>query len=112
MEDKMKNIVVLKNLPSNLVEEAIVILKCNKKKTEFIKKQIKNDSSKSHISKVDKPKDYIVKEAEMVISNYISNIESQKLSKHKKDNKKLEKRYKNLKIATIIMAVVLVISLL
>lgn len=27
----MKNIVVLKNLPSNIVEEAIVILKGNKK---------------------------------------------------------------------------------
>ena len=27
----MKNMVVLKNLPSNLVEEAIIILKSNKK---------------------------------------------------------------------------------
>lgn len=27
----MKNIIVLKNLPSNLVEEAIVVLKENKK---------------------------------------------------------------------------------
>ena len=41
---KMKNMVVLKNLPSNLVEEAIVILKSNKhvKKLEKIEKQGEN----------------------------------------------------------------------
>ena len=30
-ESKLKNMVVLKNLPSNLVEEAIIVLKSNKK---------------------------------------------------------------------------------
>ena len=30
-ESKLKNMVVLKNLPSNLIEEVIVILKSNKK---------------------------------------------------------------------------------
>lgn len=112
MEDKMKNIVVLKNLPSNIVEEAIVILKGDKKRIECIKKHIKNSSSKREIKSVDKPKDYIVKEAEMVISNYISNIESQKIVKSKKDNKKLEKRYKRMQIATIVMFIALVINIL
>ena len=38
--NKMKNIVVLKNLPSNIVEEAIVFVKTNKyaKKLEYIDK--------------------------------------------------------------------------
>lgn len=112
MEDKMKNIVVLKNLPSNIVEEAIVILKGNKKQIKCTKKSIKDNSSKGQKLYVDKPKDYIVKEAQMVISNYISNIENQKLIKNKRDNKKIEKKYKRLKITTIIMFVALIIQLL
>ena len=38
--NKLKNIVILKNLPSNIVEEAIVILKSNKysKKFQMIEK--------------------------------------------------------------------------
>ena len=41
----MKNMVVLKNLPSNLVEEAIVILKSSKKvkKLEKIEKNAKGN---------------------------------------------------------------------
>lgn len=112
MEDKLKNIVVLKDLPSNIVEEAIVILKGDKKRIECLKKQIKNDVQKKQVKNIDKPKDYIVKEAQMVISNYISNIESQKIVKNKKDNKKLEKRYKRMQIATIIMFIVLIINIL
>ena len=34
---KMKNMVVLKNLPSNIVEEAIIILKSNTKKRNLQK---------------------------------------------------------------------------
>ena len=30
-QSELKNMVILKNLPSNIVEEAIVILKANKK---------------------------------------------------------------------------------
>lgn len=41
MEDKLKNIVVLKDLPSNIVEEAIVILKGDKKRIECVKKAYK-----------------------------------------------------------------------
>lgn len=113
MEDKMKNIVVLKNLPSNIIEEAIVILKGDKKKIECVKKHIKNTSSQKEVKNVDKQKDYIVKEAQMVISNYISNMENQKIAKNnKKDNKKLEKRYRYMQIATIIMFIALVINIL
>ena len=30
-ENKMKNLIVLKNLPSNIIEEAFIVLKDNKK---------------------------------------------------------------------------------
>lgn len=47
MED-MRNIVVLKDLPSNLVEEAIIVLKQNQKnkKTRVCRKQGKNGAKK------------------------------------------------------------------
>ena len=44
MGDELRNIVVLKDLPSNLVDEAIVILKGDKKRIECLKKHIKNDT--------------------------------------------------------------------
>ena len=66
---KMKNMVVLKNLPSNLVEEAIVILKSSKKvkKLEKIEKNKKINKNET----VKKEKDYILKEAEMLVNSYI-----------------------------------------
>ena len=98
----MKNIVVLKNLPSNLVEEAIVILKTNKeaKKLEYIEKnskQIDNNRKKT--------KEYMIKEAECVISSYISNIERRNNEKIPKLN--IERKYKVLKIYGIIASVML-----
>ena len=82
---QMKNIVVLKNLPSNMVEEAIVVLKPNIKvmQVEHAEKNINSDKN----GKIINPKDYIVKEAEMVIANCISNIENKKKSKYKEYKK-------------------------
>ena len=94
----MKNMVVLKNLPSNIVEEAFVVLKANKKiknleRVDGSKKSLSKDSSK-------KESDYMLKEAEMIVSNYISKIESNdknsvfKKKTEWKKNKKL-KKYEN-----------------
>ena len=69
----MKNIVILKDLPSNLVEEAIVFLKENQKlkKPELVDIENKNQKGKT-TSKVEKSKkDYIVNEAQMLIAEYI-----------------------------------------
>lgn len=71
---KLKNMVVLKNLPSNIVDEAIIVLKANKKtkklqKIEQNKNAISNENEK-------KDKEYILKEAEMIVNNYISKIEN------------------------------------
>lgn len=113
MEDELKNIVVLKDLPSNLVEEAIVILKGDKRKIECLKKRIKSDALKKQTKNIDKPKDYIVKEAQMVISNYISNIEDQRKYKNsKKTNNNMEKKYKVMKLVSIIMFIALIINIL
>ncbi len=75
----MKNMVVLKNLPSNLVEEAIVILKSSKK-VKKLEKIDKNNKLKE-TETVKKEKDYILKEAEMLVSSYISKLENKQEQK-------------------------------
>jgi len=98
----IRNIVVLKNLPSNIVDEAIVALKNN----ELIKnKQLIENGQNKKLK--NKNKDYIVKEAENVITNYISNIEKQK---NKKSLEELENKYKQLKLITILLAGLIVLS--
>ena len=108
-KNNMKNMIILKNLPSNIVEEAIVVLKENKnaKNLQYIDKlpelentnKIKNSSSK----------DYIVKEAEMLINSYIDTIEKQKIIRN---NFNVMLKYKKLKIITIFFGSMLFIDLL
>lgn len=91
-ESNLKNIVVLKNLPSNIVEEAFVILKSNKNAKKL--ERIENNKQTQISEKPLKSKDYVLKEAEMIINNYLSKIEN----KDKKDNKSLiGKKYNRLK---------------
>lgn len=114
----LKNIVVLKDLPSNIVEEAIVVLKENQKvpKLEVIDKETKwkrqgkieekkeNEGNKN-------AKDYVVKEAQMLIAEYISKIEN----KNKKENKSiqtLKNKCKKLKTFNFLLMACLLISLL
>lgn len=96
---KMKNIVVLKNIPSNIVEEAIVVLKPNQKVRQ-IQHIERNMSSEKNIKK--NSKEYIVKEAEMVIANYISNMEN--IKSKNKSMKEIVKRYSRLKLITFLLA--------
>ena len=98
----MKNIVVLKNLPSNIVEEAIVILKGNKKikKLEFVDKQ----SNKNVKNEQLKNKEYILKEAEMLVNSYVSKIEN-KEDKKFADNK-MQQKYKKIKKYSIITTII------
>ena len=96
---KMKNIIVLKNLPSNIVEEAFVVLKANKK-IKLLKKSNENNIEKKQITE----KEHIVKEAEMIISNYIN--ETDKMNQLKlKSTRDLEKKYKKLKNKNIFLGI-------
>jgi len=100
--NNIKNIVVLKNLPSNIVDEAIVVLKNN----EIIKDRelVENKQNKKVKNK---NKDYIVKEAENVIATYITNIEKQK---NKKSIEEVENKYKQLKVISMLLAGLIVLS--
>ena len=94
-ESKMKNMIVLKDLPSNIIDEAIVILKPNVKIENLNIVDSKKNST-----------DYIINEAQMVISNYIGAIEKQKETKYK-TIKNDENRRKIVKTIAIVLGVVL-----
>lgn len=105
--DNMKNMVILKDLPSNIVEEAIVILKPNIKFKSLDLSQ--NSNIKNKKIKEENPKKHIINEAEMLISNYISKIESEK-NKNIKINKKIENKCKRLKIISVFLGIMLLAS--
>ncbi len=98
--EKMKNIVVLKNIPSNMIEEAFVVLKDNVK----IHKEECVGNSKPLDNKDEKVKDgnYVVKEAELIVSEYIKKLEKKEI-KESKETKKLKEKCKKLKYMAILL---------
>lgn len=106
--ENMKNMIVLKNLPSNILDEAIVILKPNIKLKSLDIAQNKNNK-KTKKQDMQNPKKYIINEAEMVIGNYISNIEKDK-NKNAKVSKEIEAKCKRLKIVSAFLMIALIAS--
>ena len=103
---KLKNMVVLKNLPSNIIDEAIIVLKGNQK----VKKLQKIEQSKNAQGNesVKKDKDYILKEAEMIVNNYILKIENN--DKKNIFNKDAKEKYNKLKKYSIAMTIMCVLQ--
>ena len=102
----MKNMVVLKNLPSNMVEEAIIIFKETQKakQKELIEKSQKINSSTTSA----KSREYILKEAEMLVTDYINKLENKKTEK----NRDIRAKYNKLKSYSITSTILLIISLI
>ena len=109
--ENMKNMVVLKNLPSNIVDEAIVILKPNVKLKSLDLAENKKESKNVKNNKEQNSKKYIINEAEMVLSNYLSKIENEKKSIAKL-NKKIENKYKRVRAISIFLGIMLFLSFL
>ena len=105
--NQMKNMIVLKNLPSNIVDEAIIILKNNKKikSLDRVEKQTSNSMEKQSSG------EYIVKEAEIVIGNYLSKIEKEKQMKSY-SVKQIENRYKRMKILSIVLGMIIIVNVI
>ena len=103
----MKNTIILRDLPSNMVEEAFIIFKDNVK----IHKMQKVDKNKI-VEKEEKPKskEYMVKEAEMIVEDYISKIEKREYEIGSL-NKKLNEKYKRLKALTILLGMFSIFSI-
>ena len=102
-ESKMKNMVVLKDLPSNIVEEAYVILKPNQKFKKYIEKQ---EKGKKEIMP-----DYVVKEAEMVVSNYLSKIEENKKLRNL-EVEKIKKKYIKIKKIALFLGGIVILNII
>ena len=102
----MKNMVVIKNLPSNMVEEAIIIFKENQrvKERELIERGCNINSSET------KSRDYILKEAEMLVTDYIKKIENNK--KRPNANKDILLKYKLLKLYSVLSSVLIIVCLI
>ena len=89
-KEKMDNIILLKNLPSNLVEEAIVVLKENHKLPAAERKYVVENRK----VKEEKQENYIIKEAEMLVMDYIQKLENRK---QKRENMDWLQKYKQVK---------------
>jgi hypothetical protein len=105
----MKNIVILKDLPSNLVDEAIVFLKQNQKikKPEYVE----NAEKFKENSKEEKNGDFLANEAKMVIVDYILKIEKEN-SNTNSNKKKTDKKYKRIKNINFMLIVALFLSII
>lgn len=103
----MKNMIILKNLPSNLADEAIIVLKENRK---IKNKDIvdKKNSDKSKLVSGDKKDDYIIREAEYIVSDYLRKIESDR--NDTVFNKNINTKYKKLKIYSKIITGIAIFS--
>ncbi len=95
-KNKTNNIVFLKDIESNIIEEAIVILRKNIK-LENIEKSDMNEN-------ID-----ILKEAELIINQRIS-LENYEFEKYKVN--KLESKFKKMKIINIILSIALVLLII
>lgn len=99
---KMKNIIVLKGMSSNVVDEAIVVLKPN------VKLKQNELNSKRKIASEDKNKKMIVvKEAENTINNYIRKIQKENVNY---SDKQLLKKYRFLQCCNSILIFAIVVA--
>lgn len=93
---EMKDMIVIKNLPSNIVEEAWVVIKpeVRNKEKELIKR-IKNSKTNTKAEN-----GYVLKEAETVIYDYLKKINSYEDKKKYND---IIRKYNKLKKTSIIL---------
>lgn len=100
--NNLKNVVVLKNLPSNVIEEAIVIVKDSKLAKEINLSDKNANSLKNYKCK----KNSVIEEAEMVICEYINKLEKEK------NKKSIDKRYNKMKLITCVLSCISVIAIM
>ena len=97
--DRLRNIVILKDLPSNVIEEAFVVLKKNQKVKNF--EHINNRNNFNCEKNGEDDNEFIVKEAELLIQNYMDNNSNTPKEKH---NAQLNKKYKRVKRIAAMLA--------
>ncbi len=109
MEDlDSKNMIILKDLPSNIVKEAYVVFKSNKMIRKFQKINKNNEKKKEE----EESNRYAVKEAEMLVLDYIEKVEKseKEVIINSKINKKLKKYAYITSIIIFIQLILLIIK--
>lgn len=101
----MKNMIVIKNLPSNMIEQAFIFLKPDIKVKELDTVDIE---SKENFRANKTEGNYVVKEAELLVSEYISKIEK---GDHIRKNSLIEKKYKKMRRIALLSFIVAVIGI-
>lgn len=114
-ESKMKNILILKDLNSNIIDEAIVILSKNYNSNKILKEysnigvedKDKGDKRiKSNSNSFLNSDSFIIKEAKLLINNYLEKTTNKEnLEKIKINNQKISKQRKYLKICVAIILI-------
>ena len=120
-KENMKNIIILKNLPSNLIDEAIMVIKDKNKKLNyrdfFVGQEDTNNVIQGYMNaedlkKIEKIKKenrkYVIKEAEMVVTNYINKMDC---NIKEKKTKKIELRYKKIRILNLVLGLTTITSI-
>lgn len=102
---KMKNVVVLRNLPSNLIEEAFVVVKSKKVSKSLERIDAKNEN----IERKNKDDGYIIREAESVLTSFVSLMEKKE---RKKVDLGLNRRYNMLKIYGVLVTVAFMVAII
>ena len=102
--ENVKNMLILKNLPSNIIDEALIILKPNSKinKEYYLKTSFREMNNKDAEEAQDQS-DYVIREAEFVIKDFIENLEKKQ---DEEINNIIKKKYNILKIITIALGLV------
>lgn len=106
---QMKNILVLKDLPSNIVDEAIIILKNHKivKKKEIVES---TGTTKKFEDNFNGSNELAVKEAESLIQDYLKKLEKSKMEK--KHTNTILNKYRKLQVVSILLTIISVIGIM
>lgn len=102
-EINFKNTITLKNLPSNLIEKAVIVFKDKKTVKEIQKIEQQHNKKGQHISK--NTNCYAIKEAELIVTNYLKEINNKKRNKIVKNESN-----KKIKIYSVVVTILLLIQ--
>jgi len=100
--ENLRNIVILKDLPSNVIEEAFVVLKKNQKVRKLEHIDNKNNNFVCEKNGED-DNEFIIREAELLLADYIDDCDYEENSIYKINNN-FEKKYKRMKRITALLA--------
>lgn len=103
-----RKIVVIKDIPSNLVEEAILVLK-----TDIGKESIRVITKANNNSKISTREDCVLQEAKIIIDEYINELrKDRKIKKNLIKSNKINPKKVNLYINTTLIGSVILLALL